>query len=249
MTPWVSDNDRAVTFGIVCNLTLCCFGLCFSHPVPARTLSASQSLLAKKPVVDDDEETNQPIKFTTSKASHRSWSVDRSLGSTYQRPWWRVLPFSVVGVGFVVWCFWRSETEVDQILEKELYDHIPGLLANEEEEEEEAGQTRWWTGKMTFLRSFYHWYDDKYLFFFWWKLNGCIALISTSVYEGGDGRPSVSTAAMNWWQNESEACVMQDYNCMYVFDSHNIVSLMRPEAGSLQRFHFHGRLLMYICHG
>ncbi|XP_063077647.1 ubiquinol-cytochrome-c reductase complex assembly factor 4 [Engraulis encrasicolus] len=113
-----------------------------SHPVPARTLSASQSLLAKKPVVDDDEETNQPIKFTTSKASHRSWSVDRSLGSTYQRPWWRVLPFSVVGVGFVVWCFWRSETEVDQILEKELYDHIPGLLANEEEEEEEAGQTR-----------------------------------------------------------------------------------------------------------
>lgn len=142
MTPWVSDNDRAVAFGIVCNLTLCCFGLCFSHPVPARTLSASQSLLAKKPVVDDDEETNQPIKFTTSKASHRSWSVDRSLGSTYQRPWWRVLPFSVVGVGFVVWCFWRSETEVDQILEKELYDHIPGLLANEEEEEEEAGQTR-----------------------------------------------------------------------------------------------------------
>ncbi|KAL2078269.1 hypothetical protein ACEWY4_025954 [Coilia grayii] len=105
------------------------------YPVSVRTLSASQRLWAKKPLEDDDEPIPEPIKFSTSKASHRTWSVDRSLGSSYQRPWWRVLPLSLMGVAFLLWCVFRSESEVDQILEKELYEHLPGLLSDEEEEE------------------------------------------------------------------------------------------------------------------
>lgn len=110
------------------------------HPESVRALSVSQKLCArsKKPPVDDDEVPPEPIKFSTSKASHRSWSVDRSLGSSHQRPWWRVLPISVVGVVFLLWCAFREESEVDEALEKQLYEHLPGLLSDEEDEEETA---------------------------------------------------------------------------------------------------------------
>lgn len=98
-------------------------------------LSVTSQLYAKsrKPP-DDDKETSNPIKFSTSKASHRTWNVDRSLGSTYQRPWWKVIPISIIGVGFLLWCVFRKETEIDETLEKHLYEHLPELLSDEEEE-------------------------------------------------------------------------------------------------------------------
>ncbi|XP_016380301.1 protein ccsmst1-like [Sinocyclocheilus rhinocerous] len=106
------------------------------RPCVTRMLSLTSQLNAKprKPP-DDDNEAFKPIQFSTSKASHRTWKVDRSMGSTYQRPWWKVLPVSIIGVGFVVWCMFRRESEIDESLEKNLYEHLPGLLADEEQEE------------------------------------------------------------------------------------------------------------------
>ncbi|XP_041937808.1 protein CCSMST1 [Alosa sapidissima] len=104
------------------------------HPVSVRALSVSHKLCAnsKKPSGDDDEPVPEPIKFSTSKASHRSWSVNRSLGSTHQRPWWRVVPISVLGVGFLLWCGFRAESDIDEALEKQLYEYLPGLSDEEE---------------------------------------------------------------------------------------------------------------------
>nr|XP_021326074.1 protein CCSMST1 isoform X2 [Danio rerio] len=100
-------------------------------------LSITSALHAKsrKPPEHEDEVVDKPIKFSTSPASHRTWNVDRSMGSNFQRPWWKVLPISLLGVGILLWCVFRKETEVDQTLEKNLYDHISGLLSEEEEEE------------------------------------------------------------------------------------------------------------------
>ncbi|XP_026057537.1 protein ccsmst1-like [Carassius auratus] len=99
-----------------------------------RMLCLTSKLSAKSREPPDDNEASKPIQFSTSRASHRTWRVDRSMGSTYQRPWWRVLPISLVGVGFIVWCFFRRETKVDESLEKNLYEHLPGLLSDEEQE-------------------------------------------------------------------------------------------------------------------
>lgn len=108
------------------------------RPCATRMLSITSQLYAKsrKPPDDDDEEAiPKPIKFSTSKASHRTWNVDRSLGSNYERPWWKVLPISLFGMGFLLWCAFRKETELDESLEKNLYEHLPGLLSDEEQEE------------------------------------------------------------------------------------------------------------------
>lgn len=79
-----------------------------------------------------DDEVDKPIKFSTSKASHRTWNVERSLGSQEQRPWWKVLPISLATFGFLLWCTFRSQSEVDEQLEKQLYEQLPGLLSDEE---------------------------------------------------------------------------------------------------------------------
>ncbi|XP_029954219.1 ubiquinol-cytochrome c reductase complex assembly factor 4 [Salarias fasciatus] len=102
----------------------------------ARSLAVTSHMSARSKAPADEEEQQQldePIKFSTSKASHRTWRVDRSMGSQYERPWWKVLPISLVFTGFILWCVFRDETDVDSQLEKELYDHIPGLLSDEEE--------------------------------------------------------------------------------------------------------------------
>ncbi|XP_067234667.1 protein CCSMST1-like [Chanodichthys erythropterus] len=109
------------------------------RPCATRMLSITSQLCAKsrKPPDDDDDDkaVSKPIKFSTSKASHRTWNVDRSLGSNYERPWWKVLPISLFGVAFLLWCAFRKETELDESLEKNLYEHLPGLLSDEEQEE------------------------------------------------------------------------------------------------------------------
>ncbi|XP_061081378.1 ubiquinol-cytochrome c reductase complex assembly factor 4 [Conger conger] len=86
---------------------------------------------------DDDVEINQPLKFSTSKASHRVWSVDRSFGNTKERPWWRVLPLSVFCACFLLWCVFRKESQIDKQLEKELDEHIPGILSGEDDTKED----------------------------------------------------------------------------------------------------------------
>ncbi|XP_073686890.1 ubiquinol-cytochrome c reductase complex assembly factor 4 [Garra rufa] len=106
------------------------------RPCVTRMLSLTSQRNAKsrKPP-EDNEAASNPIQFSTSKASHRTWKVDRSMGSTYERPWWKVLPISLVGVGFLAWCIFRRESEIDDSLEKNLYEHLPGLLSDEEEDE------------------------------------------------------------------------------------------------------------------
>lgn len=110
------------------------FFILFRHPISARSLFVSQQQCAqsKSPSDDDDEPAPQPIKFSTSKASHRSWSVDRSLGSSYERPWWKVLPISVIGIGFLLWCLFRKESEIDKMLEAQLHEHFPDLASDED---------------------------------------------------------------------------------------------------------------------
>ncbi|XP_077358372.1 ubiquinol-cytochrome c reductase complex assembly factor 4 [Festucalex cinctus] len=100
----------------------------------ARAFSMSHHLLAKpnKPEDDQEEVNEEPIRFSTSKASHRVWSVERSLGSEHQRPWWKVFPISAILVAFLLWCVMREETEIDALLETELFQHLPGLLPDEE---------------------------------------------------------------------------------------------------------------------
>ncbi|XP_028422936.1 ubiquinol-cytochrome c reductase complex assembly factor 4 isoform X2 [Perca flavescens] len=80
------------------------------------------------------EVNNEPIKFSTSKASHRTWKVDRSMGSQFQRPWWKVLPVSLIFTSFLLWCALRGETNIDVQLERELYEQLPGLLSDEEQD-------------------------------------------------------------------------------------------------------------------
>ncbi|XP_034413762.1 protein CCSMST1 isoform X2 [Cyclopterus lumpus] len=98
-----------------------------------RSLALSSQASAESK--DGDKEVNNvPIKFSTSKASHRSWKVDRSMGSQYERPWWKVLPISLFFTGIILWCAFRGQTDMDKQLEKQLFEHLPGLLPDEKEE-------------------------------------------------------------------------------------------------------------------
>ncbi|XP_077406368.1 ubiquinol-cytochrome c reductase complex assembly factor 4 [Vanacampus margaritifer] len=103
-----------------------------------RALSTSHHLLAKPNNKAEDvqaEVIDEPIRFSTSKASHRVWSVERSLGSQEQNPWWKVIPISAIAAGFLLWCVLREESDIDKLLEKELYQQLPGLLPDEDDEE------------------------------------------------------------------------------------------------------------------
>ncbi|XP_050173484.1 protein CCSMST1 [Myiozetetes cayanensis] len=64
-----------------------------------------------------DLESGGPIPFSGSKASPRVWSVSRSMGSDHERPWLKVLPFSVLCTGMLLWCVFREKTEIDERLE------------------------------------------------------------------------------------------------------------------------------------
>lgn len=83
----------------------------------------------------NNEVDNTPIKFSTSKGSHRTWKVERSMGSQFQRPLRKVIPIILIFTSFMLWVAFRSETDFDKQLEKELYERFPALLPDEEEEE------------------------------------------------------------------------------------------------------------------
>ncbi|XP_005803339.1 protein CCSMST1 [Xiphophorus maculatus] len=103
-----------------------------SASVGLRSLSLT-SPARSKPSSDDEAVSSEPIKFSTSKASHRTWRVDRSLGSQHERPWWKVVPVSLTIIAFLLWCVMRPETDVDTQLEKQLYERLPGLTSDQEE--------------------------------------------------------------------------------------------------------------------
>ncbi|XP_030626154.1 ubiquinol-cytochrome c reductase complex assembly factor 4 [Chanos chanos] len=109
-------------------------GLNSLRPLSVTSQLSAQSGKTKGEDEEDNEEMSKPIKFSTSQASHRTWNVDRSLGSKFQRPWWKVLPISLFGVAFVLWCMFREESEIDTTLKRELYEHLPGLLSDEDQE-------------------------------------------------------------------------------------------------------------------
>uniref|UniRef100_A0A3Q3MKI7 Ubiquinol-cytochrome c reductase complex assembly factor 4 n=1 Tax=Labrus bergylta TaxID=56723 RepID=A0A3Q3MKI7_9LABR len=97
------------------------------NSVRSLTLSSRR---AARPINDEKEVKDEPIKFSTSKASHRTWKVDQSMGSKFQRPWWKVLPISLCASAFLLWCALREETDIDEKLERKLYEQLPGLLSD-----------------------------------------------------------------------------------------------------------------------
>ncbi|KAL7886794.1 hypothetical protein AOLI_G00045150 [Acnodon oligacanthus] len=118
-------------------------GLWSLRPCTVQALSVTSHFCTKSlksPGGNEEDELSKPIKFSTSRGSHRTWKVERSMGSTHQRPWWRVLPFSILGVSFLLWSFFRKESDIDRALEKQLFEYLPGLLTFMEEEEEKEEQ-------------------------------------------------------------------------------------------------------------
>lgn len=88
------------------------------HPPPrgrARAQPAAEG---------EEDDPNRPILFSSSKANPSRWTVEHSLGGEQQRPWWKVLPFSLSLMFLVIWCFLRQETGTDrwvrQVLEEEM---------------------------------------------------------------------------------------------------------------------------------
>ncbi|KAK7919746.1 hypothetical protein WMY93_011030 [Mugilogobius chulae] len=96
-----------------------------------RPLALSSQLEAESKKVSD-EQTSEPIKFSTSKASHRTWKVDRSLGSEYRRPWRKVLPISIFFSVFLLWCVMRGQSDVDTHLDRPLHESLPILQTEED---------------------------------------------------------------------------------------------------------------------
>nr|XP_033770707.1 protein CCSMST1 [Geotrypetes seraphini] len=64
----------------------------------------------------EDKEDSTPIPFSTSKGSHRVWTVARSFGSDHQRPLWQALSVSFLSTALLLWCVFREETELDKAL-------------------------------------------------------------------------------------------------------------------------------------
>ncbi|XP_015215468.2 ubiquinol-cytochrome c reductase complex assembly factor 4 [Lepisosteus oculatus] len=130
---------------LFCNVRIKCLyrGVFICNPHRCARYDSLKALCTTPPKsrTSPPADGDQPIKFSTSKASHRTWTVDKSLGSEHQKPLWKVLPLSLLGISLLVWCFFREETEIDRQLEKNLYEYLPGLLPQPETDApEEAGK-------------------------------------------------------------------------------------------------------------
>ncbi|XP_072337330.1 ubiquinol-cytochrome c reductase complex assembly factor 4 isoform X1 [Scyliorhinus torazame] len=119
-------------------------GATFTGFVPRRNNNAAKAFFSTTPGDDKSSpksnDNDGAIKFSTSKASYRVWTVDKSLGSNYQKPWWKVLPLSLAGIAFLIWCFLRKETEIDSTLDQTLLDHLPDFKKPAIEPEEHGNQ-------------------------------------------------------------------------------------------------------------
>ncbi|XP_076826520.1 ubiquinol-cytochrome c reductase complex assembly factor 4 [Brachyhypopomus gauderio] len=122
---------------IFSNVTRCSarsggFGPVIILPYPVRVLSITSNSKSKRST-GGEEQQSQPLKFSTSKASHRTWKVERSMGSTHQRSWKKVLPLSFICISFLLWCTFRKASEVDQALGN--VEHLPLFLTKPETEQ------------------------------------------------------------------------------------------------------------------
>ncbi|KAG9461505.1 hypothetical protein GDO78_016642, partial [Eleutherodactylus coqui] len=71
---------------------------------PALAIRNTQKAHLKSRPDDTEEKVDdKPIKFTTSKGSHRRWTVAQSFGSDYARPWYKVLPVSLLLSALLLW--------------------------------------------------------------------------------------------------------------------------------------------------
>ncbi|KAJ6654582.1 hypothetical protein lerEdw1_006735 [Lerista edwardsae] len=71
----------------------------------------------RSPKEPPEPESSQPLSFSKSRANPREWNVERSMGSDYQQPTWRVALLSMLGMALLLWCVLRPETEIDKLLE------------------------------------------------------------------------------------------------------------------------------------
>ncbi|XP_072028209.1 ubiquinol-cytochrome c reductase complex assembly factor 4-like [Amphiura filiformis] len=83
----------------------------------------------------EDEKSNdkledQPIRYSTSKAT--KWTVNDSFGVKEKpaNPMWRVVLISSVILVFLGWAFIRKESEIDRMLEKDLYQQFEEKYPN-----------------------------------------------------------------------------------------------------------------------
>ncbi|XP_018419883.1 PREDICTED: protein CCSMST1 [Nanorana parkeri] len=82
-----------------------------------------------------EEENSKPFMFSTSKASHRQWTVEKSLGSEHQRPLWKVLPISLLFTAVLIWAAFRKETKLDKIVYRPISEVIGDTEKSDTEDE------------------------------------------------------------------------------------------------------------------
>ncbi|XP_023567502.1 protein CCSMST1 [Octodon degus] len=90
-----------------------------------------------QPPVEEEEDHDRPIQFSSSKANPSRWSVQHSLGKGEQRPWWKVLPLSFSLMAVVIWCYLREESQVDEWL-RQVLGEVPEPSDRPEEPETPA---------------------------------------------------------------------------------------------------------------
>ncbi|XP_063284972.1 ubiquinol-cytochrome-c reductase complex assembly factor 4 [Pelobates fuscus] len=82
-----------------------------------------------------EDNPSKPLTFSTSKASHRHWSFEKSMGSEDKRPLWKVLPVSFLIGSILIWAAFRKETEIDEQIYKPIEQLQPDPEINETDTE------------------------------------------------------------------------------------------------------------------
>lgn len=119
--PWRRDAYCCLSSRAVRALRLVGWASRSLHPPPGGRTQAHPADRE-----EEKEDPNLPIQFSSSRAVPVRWSVEHSLGKQQQRPWWKVLPFTLALVVLIMWCYLRSEGSTDQWLRQ--------VLGEEEEE-------------------------------------------------------------------------------------------------------------------
>ncbi|CAL1599223.1 unnamed protein product [Knipowitschia caucasica] len=105
------------------------------HNTTSVRLSSVRAL-ALSSHLESEEKSDEPIKFSTSKASHRTWKVGSSMGSQYRRPWKKVLPLSIGFSVFLLWCVLRGQSDVDENYYRPLQESLQSLQQEQEKAED-----------------------------------------------------------------------------------------------------------------
>ncbi|XP_054853637.1 pseudouridylate synthase TRUB2, mitochondrial isoform X2 [Eublepharis macularius] len=71
----------------------------------------------RSPKESEEPESSEPLSFSKSNATPRKWTVEQSMGSDYEQPFWRAMLISLTIMAFLLWCVLRPETEIDRILD------------------------------------------------------------------------------------------------------------------------------------